>query len=74
MSSPDNVARLRAKVEVYESELQETAKGLSYSPQGRDQFQQSMWAAALMRFFDVNGKLLNAYREYTRELEKLAPR
>ena len=68
MSNPDNLARLRAKVEVYESELLESQNLLRTLPEGRSPFE------AILRTMEISQKLLVAYREYCQDLEKLTPR
>lgn len=69
MSNSVNLAKLKSKIEVYESEYQQAFVALTTAPKGwvspsKEQI------AALDRFFDLSGKLLKAYREYTSELEK----
>ncbi len=68
LSNPDTLARLKAKVEVYESELGEAQRFIQNIPNGRSQME------AILRVIEINQKLLVAYREYAQELEKLIPR
>jgi hypothetical protein len=74
MSNPDRLAALKAKVDVYESEILEAAQTIQANPFSGTPTQQVMWMNGLLKFIDVSTKLLFAYREYTKELEKLVPR
>ena len=74
MSSPDDVSKLKAKVEVYESELLEVQKAIANYPTQGTAFQQSMWVAGMLRYLDITHKLLEVFREYTTALERLVPR
>lgn len=74
MSDPDALARLKAKVEVYEAELVEVTRQLGSSPKNQTPTEQGVVAAMMIRYIDIEQKLIRAYQDYTRELEKLVPR
>ena len=74
MLDPDTVAKLKAKVEVYESELVEVTRQLCATPKNQTATEQGVVAAMMVRYIDIEQKLIRAYQDYTRELEKLVPR
>ena len=74
MLDPDTVAKLKAKVEVYESELVEVTRQLSATPKNQTATEQGVVAAMMVRYIDIEQKLIRAYQDNTRELEKLVPR
>ncbi len=68
MSSAERLAALKAKVEAYEDEYRHATEAFKAVPPG--------WVgpskeapAALDRYAEVVERLVDAYREYTRELE-----
>lgn len=78
MSSPDNLTKLKATVDVYEKEAEEALANMEKGLSGINSLGQDV---AMERFSNMNssffrslGKLVRAYREYTRELERLVPR
>lgn len=82
MSSPDDIIRLRTTVQLYERELKDITASLSKIGEGIKAMEPKkvdenvilgIGFDAFLRIVDLNNKLLNAYREYVRELEKLTP-
>jgi hypothetical protein len=83
LSSPDEVIRLKTRVTVYEEELNKELTELknlgnpdvsSIDPKLDPSFVGGFAINILLRIVDVNQKLLEAYREYTALLERIAPR
>lgn len=77
MSGPDKLMKLKTTVEVYENELKEAAQAfqsLRTAAGQQSPTDAGILVAGLGRFFDINAKLVIAYREYVAELEKLVPR
>ena len=74
MSSSDRLMKLKTTVEVYEKELQEAVKSNERLSGALPQTDTGIFVSHLSRVIDLNAKLVIAYREYVRELEKLVPR
>lgn len=82
MSNPGILSKLKSVVEVYEKELQEATKAFDHysaQPLSKENALSTERTTGIMmtlfsRVIDVYIKLANAYREYTKELEKLVPR
>ncbi len=78
MSNPDNLTRLRSMVELYEKEFQEAVNSFnnlgSVVQKNPGLMKSEMFGGFglpgdVTRIVDLNGKLLNAYRGYVKELE-----
>ena len=65
MSTPDELARLKSLVQLYEKELNEITRNYSRS------YDESSYALFHSQMAYSSAKLIEAYREYTAELEKL---
>jgi hypothetical protein len=78
MSSPDKIIELKTKVQIFENELNPLLDGIeAIFGEAINKNDASKWATGIERLRIIiltSGKLLNAYREYTKELEKVAPR
>ena len=66
-------AKLKAKAEVYEAELPEVTRQPRTSPKNLTPTEQGVVAAMLIRYIDIEQKLIRACQDYSRELEKLMP-
>jgi uncharacterized protein YbgA (DUF1722 family) len=64
MSTQDELARLKALVQVYEKELNEIGRN-------PPSYNESNYALFHIQMAYSSAKLIEAYREYTAELEKL---
>jgi len=79
MSDPDDLTRLKTVVEIYEKELQGTIMSVLKIGEGIDpkkidrKVLFGFGIDVVLRIVNLNNKLLNAYREYVQELEKLIP-
>ncbi len=72
MSSPDILTKSKTAVEIYEKEYNEVMKAFVKATKEHDPTTQGTAIVfAFTRLFDVTSKLLEAYRGYTKELEKL---
>jgi hypothetical protein len=71
MPSRGQIAKLKARVEVYETEYDEALGYLRTNAETKGMGEQARWFATLTKFPDVSDKLVRAYREYAQELEKL---
>ncbi len=71
MPSRGQIAKLKARVEVYETEYDEALGYLRTNAETKGMGEQARWFATLTKFPDVSDRLVRAYREYAQELEKL---
>ncbi|MGA2664054.1 MAG: hypothetical protein ABSF83_03835 [Nitrososphaerales archaeon] len=76
MSGSVDLITMKTLVEAYEKELVRVQKDLAEIPDasGTPEVQQALMTAktaASVKIVEVCGKLLDSYREYTKELEKL---
>lgn len=72
MPKGGRIAKLKAGMEVYETEYDEALAYLRTNAETKGMGEQVRWFATLTKFPDISDRLVRAYREYAQELEKWA--
>jgi hypothetical protein len=70
MPNRGQIAKLKARVKIYETEYDEALGYLRTNAETKGIGEQARWFAILTKFPDISDKLVRAYREYAQELEK----